>query len=368
MFLDDETLQDIENSLVTSALQSHDWDKAVAKIATSTGARGVVAIPLKGRVPGLPMSASLEAVADGYFRDGWSKNDYRVRGVPKLLKTGMFVDQDYATPEAMRSEAFYADYLRSHGFQWSAGLMVQAGNDAWVMMMQRTIQQGAYTLDEQIALRRLIAPLNRAAQLAHSLGEARLTGIADALETVRNPSVLLDRTGRVLRVSSGAERLFGPDLAVRLGELVVPSDAQATARPRAHIHRRHLVRSASCLTRPPRRSSSAGRPSGLSLSGFSPLRKAGLEYFDGCRAILTITDLDDSRELAGDILKTLYGLTPREAELCHSLLAGHSTGECADRLRISIHTTRTHLKKIFVKTDTASQTELMIVLSRNFGL
>ncbi|WP_419951217.1 helix-turn-helix transcriptional regulator [Methylobacterium sp.] len=367
MFLDDETLQDIENSLVTSALQSHDWDKAVAKIATSTGARGVVAIPLKGRVPGLPMSASLEAVADGYFRDGWSKNDYRVRGVPKLLKTGMFVDQDYATPEAMRSEAFYADYLRSHGFQWSAGLMVQAGNDAWVMMMQRTIQQGAYTLDEQIALRRLIAPLNRAAQLAHSLGEARLTGIADALETVRNPSVLLDRTGRVLRVSSGAERLFGPDLAVRLGELVVPSDAQATARPRAHITGAIWSdpQAVSLASAPIVIRREAKRPLTLRVQ---PLRKAGLEYFDGCRAILTITDLDDSRELAGDILKTLYGLTPREAELCHSLLAGHSTGECADRLRISIHTTRTHLKKIFVKTDTASQTELMIVLSRNFGL
>ena len=64
MDLDDETLQDIENSLVTSALQSHDWDKAVSRIATATGARGVVAIPLKGRVPGLPMSASLDGLAD----------------------------------------------------------------------------------------------------------------------------------------------------------------------------------------------------------------------------------------------------------------------------------------------------------------
>jgi hypothetical protein len=75
MDLDDETLQDIEDSLVTSALQSHDWDKAVARIATATDARGVVAIPLKGRVPGLPMSASLDALADGYFRGGWSKNE-----------------------------------------------------------------------------------------------------------------------------------------------------------------------------------------------------------------------------------------------------------------------------------------------------
>lgn len=35
---------------------------------------------------------------------------------------------------------------------------------------------------------------------------------------------------------------------------------------------------------------------------------------------------------------------------------------------MSIQTTRTHLKKIFVKTDTDSQTEPMIVLSRHFGL
>ncbi|KQO53387.1 helix-turn-helix transcriptional regulator [Methylobacterium sp. Leaf85] len=367
MDLDDETLQDIEDSLVTSALQSHDWDKAVARIATATDARGVVAIPLKGRVPGLPMSASLDALADGYFRGGWSKNDYRSRGVPKLLRTGLFVDQDYATPDAMRSEPFYADYLHSHGFQWSAGLMVQAGDDAWVMMMQRTIQQGPYTLDDQIALRRLIAPLNRAAQLAHSLGEARLTGIADALETVRSPSLLLDRTGRVLRASSSAERLFGPDLNVRMGELVIPSDAQATARLRAHV--------AAALWSDPQDVSLSRAPvvvrrvakRPLTLRA-QPLRKAGLEYFDGCRAILTITDLNESGDLDADVLKTSYGLTPREAELCHTLLAGHSTGECADRLGMSIHTTRTHLKKIFVKTDTGSQTELMIVLSRHFGL
>lgn len=199
MYLDDEKLRDIESGLVTAALRSETWEQTLSQIATATGARGVIAIPLKGRVPGLPMSASLEALGDEYFRGGWSQNDYRARGIPKLLKTGLFVDQDYATPEAMRSEPFYADYLQRHGFQWSAGLLVQAGGDAWAMMLQRTIDQGPYTPDDQAALRRLIAPLNRAALLARSLGEARLAGVADALDAVRSPSLLLNRTGHVLR-------------------------------------------------------------------------------------------------------------------------------------------------------------------------
>ncbi|WP_245259327.1 helix-turn-helix transcriptional regulator [Methylobacterium sp. 77] len=339
----------------------------MSRIASATGARGVVAIPLKGRVPGLPISASLEALGDGYFRGGWWQNDYRAKGIPKLLTTGLFVDQDYATPEAMRSEPFYADYLKRHGFQWSAGLMVEAGGDAWAMMLQRTIEQGPYTLKEQAALRRLIAPLNRAAQLAHSLGEARLTGIADTLDTMRSPSLLLSRAGRVIRISASAERFLGPDLDVRRGELIVPSDAETTARLRSHIAAALWsdLKVASPALAPVIVDRAAGRPLVLRAQ---PLRKAGLEYFDGCRAILTIGDLNESGKVDSGVLRTLYGLTPREAELCQALVAGSSVSESSDRLKMSIHTTRAHLKQIFAKTDTSSQTGLMILLSRHIGL
>lgn len=363
MYLDDDAVCEIESSLIAAAIRSERWEDVVAQLAAATGARGVAAIPLKGRVPGLPMSDSLEALGDSYFRDGWSKKDYRANGIPKLQKTGLFVDQDFTTPEAMESEPFYVDYLRRHGFQWSAGLMVEAGDDAWAVTLQRTIDQGPYTPDEQTSLRRLIAPLNRAAQLAHNLGEARVAGMADALESVQTPSLLLNRTGRVLRISSGAEALLGTDLQLRLGELTVPSDAQATSALRAHIAAAIWTdpKATSLVLAPVIVRRTVGRPLILLAQ---PLRKAGLEYFDGCRAILTITDLNVPSRTDDDLLKRLYGLTSREAELCTSLMSGLTLNECADWLGMSVHTTRAHLKKIFAKTETHSQTDLILLFMR----
>ncbi len=53
----------------------------------------------------------------------------------------------------------------------------------------------------------------------------------------------------------------------------------------------------------------------------------------------------------------LYGLTHAEAALAAYLLQGKSIEEAAAELVISHHTARTHLKRIFMKTDTHRQVE-----------
>jgi len=55
----------------------------------------------------------------------------------------------------------------------------------------------------------------------------------------------------------------------------------------------------------------------------------------------------------------LESLSAREAEVLRHLLEGYRVGTIARRLFISPHTVRNHLKKIFVKLEVRSQTELM---------
>jgi DNA-binding CsgD family transcriptional regulator len=94
------------------------------------------------------------------------------------------------------------------------------------------------------------------------------------------------------------------------------------------------------------------------------VRKVGLEYLDGARAILTISDLDVPPPLATGALASLYGLTGREVELCAELLAGRSVTEGAEALAIHVSTARTHLKRILQKTGTSRQGELIALLHR----
>jgi DNA-binding CsgD family transcriptional regulator len=59
-------------------------------------------------------------------------------------------------------------------------------------------------------------------------------------------------------------------------------------------------------------------------------------------------------------LISLYGLTRGEASLAAKLIQGKSIEDAASELFVSPHTARTHLKRIFMKTDTHRQPELVV--------
>ncbi len=61
-------------------------------------------------------------------------------------------------------------------------------------------------------------------------------------------------------------------------------------------------------------------------------------------------------------LSRLYGLTRAECHLLTLLLNGHTLQDAATTLRVSFNTARTHLKHIFMKTDTNRQTQLISLL------
>jgi DNA-binding CsgD family transcriptional regulator len=77
-------------------------------------------------------------------------------------------------------------------------------------------------------------------------------------------------------------------------------------------------------------------------------------------ALVTLYDQDMGLEVDEALFSKLYGLTKGEAALAGHLLRGKSIEEAAGALFISPHTARTHLKRIFMKTDTHRQSELVV--------
>ncbi|MGI9103437.1 MAG: helix-turn-helix transcriptional regulator [Terriglobales bacterium] len=76
---------------------------------------------------------------------------------------------------------------------------------------------------------------------------------------------------------------------------------------------------------------------------------------------------DPERKLAVNpsTLSRMYGLTRSEAQLACHILAGESLEEAARALEITANTARTHLKRIFLKTDTNRQSQLILLLMGN---
>lgn len=89
----------------------------------------------------------------------------------------------------------------------------------------------------------------------------------------------------------------------------------------------------------------------------------GLDCWPGVEhrtALMTMYDEDKGLHIDESVLCKLYGLTRGEAALAAILIQGKSIEEAAAELFISPHTARTHLKRIFMKTDTHRQTELVV--------
>ncbi len=77
-------------------------------------------------------------------------------------------------------------------------------------------------------------------------------------------------------------------------------------------------------------------------------------------ALLKLYDQDIGLEIDAGKICQLFGLTRGEAALVIHLVRGKSIEGAAEELFISYHTARTHLKRIFMKTDTHRQTELVV--------
>jgi DNA-binding CsgD family transcriptional regulator len=81
---------------------------------------------------------------------------------------------------------------------------------------------------------------------------------------------------------------------------------------------------------------------------------------DNRSALMTMYDQDTGVRVDEAVLSQLYGLTRGEAALAAHLLQGKAIEQAAAELFISPHTARTHLKRIFMKTDTHRRTELVV--------
>jgi DNA-binding CsgD family transcriptional regulator len=82
-------------------------------------------------------------------------------------------------------------------------------------------------------------------------------------------------------------------------------------------------------------------------------------------AMIYIADPVDLDSTIESDLHELYGLTPAEARLAMLLAQGHSIVEIAATLGITPNTARTHLKRIFGKTETNRQGSLVNLILTN---
>jgi DNA-binding CsgD family transcriptional regulator len=351
----------IEAAFADAALEPSLWVNALDVVTSLTESEGAVLIPAKGDglLPNIPLTESVAASAESYFRDGWHLRDERTRGVDIMMRRGVVDDLDVSNFDRIKRHPYYQEFLAPHGLRWFAGVRVACGEDVWCLSIQRTIDQGPFSEEEKRQLAGLSDRLSASAGLARALGAATAAGALQAFEVSGKAVALINRHAEVYRLNKSAEELLRGDVRIERRRLLANDLSAAAALDRA-LHELMWQRTGGGLSPPvplPRRGK---RPI---LAYPVKLDNSAANALADCQALVILIDLDQQPRLPEMVLRTTFSMTAAEARLAGRLAAGESLEFATEQIGIAKDTGRNQLKGIFMKTGVKRQSELVAVLA-----
>ena len=294
-----------------------------------------------------------------------------------LFESGNVVTgEDIVPRERFESSVFYKDLLSHYDFIYMMAAVV-FGRDADDLLpttstYYRGADSGPFTETQRQRLK-LIAPhLSRALGVMQRLRSADLNVAANhaALDLLDTGILLVHPRGHVVFANRHALRLLREEDGLRLRGRAGAADSLQAADPKTQKAIESALQesiSPDILTTPHfTRRVSVHRPSGRApyMLGFSSLSLDN-EFGSGSdapRAIVFVTDPEQSIDIDMEWLRSTYGLTKAEARVASLLVTGDATDEIAAKLGVSVNTLRTQLRQIYAKTGTGGRVKLIRML------
>ena len=288
-----------------------------------------------------------------YSVDPWNRHAMSSQ-IGRVTLTHEFMrDADF-----QRSE-FYRDYLRQSDIFYALGTTVERTPDHMAVFgVQRGHRKGPFS-KEAANMVELIAPHLRRAYLTRRTLRTvtqMCATLTETLHLVASPVLIVDGSGRLQFANRAAETLLNANDGLRLNRgIVTPS-----SRDQAKLFAEALTNLARGLD--------GARASPHDVAIQRPisdrpllLRFAMLPRGDGGDGprIAIFVDLAAGVAQGIEQLQQALRLTKAEARLLAGLVAGESLAALSDKHRVSVNTLRVHLSRLFQKTGTHRQAELV---------
>lgn len=249
--------------------------------------------------------------------------------------------------------------LERMGVRYGRWLRVSASGaaDAWLVLVRH---REDFSASSSAVLSTIAPHLGAALRTLAALIELRLQAAMAhaALGRIGVGQLALDASGRVMAADPVAERLlnFAPDS----GPLPGPqSSRRLHVTPGAARELEYACAQIAAGADTAERMVQLDERRGLWLL----LRKAQLPLARPHAAPAVIGTLRETRredaEAAAAVLRLRHGLSQNEARLAHALSAGESIAEAGARLGLTPETARNYSKRIYAKTGTSGQADLV---------
>ncbi|MGD9604257.1 MAG: helix-turn-helix transcriptional regulator [Gammaproteobacteria bacterium] len=365
---DAETSATLIEGLFCAAVDPTQWSQVLARLRDATGAvtaSYVVIDPGSGTgsvVRDLASTPEMLAAYSAYYHkvDFYDACYAQGRFGPGVTWGSHWVMDDHAHAHS----EFIADFLRPIGSFYFGGTVLMDGNAGRVALCaHRARHQGPFGAT-QLALFDALQPhVRRAALLERAVTQAQLGNALGAvlIERFRDAVLLVNQQGRVIRMNRRAEAHL-----VRGSVLSLRGGALAAARPGDSSRLSAAI--AGALARTSRSVRLCGR-AGERLqvivmplpAGAPSLSLAGVDA--GPAVMLVLIDPDAPPCGSAAPLMQMFGLTAREAELAGWLSRGDRISGAATRMGLTPGSARQLLKRVYRKTHTTRQPELVALLA-----
>jgi DNA-binding CsgD family transcriptional regulator len=268
---------------------------------------------------------------------------------------------------ALEKTEFYNDYLLPQNTVHQIGCIVTKTDETGsALTCLRPRQTGPFGPAEVELLRILFPHLQRGMEFYKRMAalEGQFRATLDALDRLPTGVILIDDRGCILEINRAAERILAQNdgLTTEQRRLAASSSVQ-TKELRSRI-------AAAALTAQGKGLSAGGslgisRPSGRRPFGVVVMPASDHAFPPDSRrpcVIVFINDPETKLQVCPEFLAQIYGLTRAESCLAEHLIQGESLVDAAERLGVSHNTARTHLQRIYGKTDTRHQADLVRLL------
>lgn len=368
---DEAGLLELVGSIYEAALEPERWDGVLRSLALAVGAeRGLLA-------PGPPPSAQAELLG-AFELDGDAFRPYYEHYGPRdplmPMGTTFAPDEPFDTQMLLarsgmgwaefRRTEIYGEFLRELGTPAVLGGHLPLDRNTFAALGLYRRKEEGWDAAEHALLRRVLPHLHRALQLVYRMDllRDRLAATRELVDALACGAILVDGRGRILQSNRKAHDLATAGDGLRLASEGISASHGPSAR-----RLRRLVLDAA-RTGAGRGSAAGGavaleRPSGRRpLQAFvSPLARRGAarRWGTGACALVLVSDPEETPPPCEELLRGLWGLTHAEARVAAEVASGADLDRVGDALGIRRETVRNHLKRIYEKTDTHRQAELV---------
>lgn len=219
-------------------------------------------------------------------------------------------------------------------------------------------RDGAHESKDIEALNTFYPHLARAGLIAARLGLERANATTNTLQMLGLPAAVLTRSGGVLSTNTLFEGMPSLFMPAAFGRLTIANAGANRLFQRAIEAAAGVAPTVRSIPIP----EAEGRHA--CIVHLVPLRRSANDIFPGGDLVVAVSAVKKSALVpAPAVLTGLFDLTPAEAKFASVLVAGRSLKDASENVGITESSGRTYLARIFAKTGTHRQAELVALLS-----